>query len=30
MEKLDQNKVTWAEIGKTWLKVAARKYYRTR
>lgn len=30
MEKFDQNKVTWAEIGKVWLKSGARKYYRTR
>lgn len=31
MEKLEQpTSVTWAEIGKVWLKTAARKYYRTR
>lgn len=30
MKELDHKQVTWAEIGKVWLKAAARKYYKTR
>jgi len=30
MNKLDEDRVSWVEIGRVWLKSAARRYYRTR
>ena len=29
MNKLDEDRVSWVEIGRVWLKSAARRYYRT-